>query len=122
MGRKAVWLQALVRCWFGEPRKSPEHQHLQSLASCFLFCEDWLNATCLLFDLFFFPLAAVIISDLEILLTNRNQTICLQDTEKGEKKDQRSSIKIQGDNKAECAPDSSYFYIPGLIIPAATPH
>lgn len=53
-----------------------------SLAGTYLplFSEGWLNATCL-FDLFF-PLAAVIISDLEILSTNTNQTCCLQDTEK----------------------------------------
>lgn len=46
-----------------------------SLADTYLplFSEGWLNATCL-FDLFF-PLAAVIISDLEILSTNTNQTL-----------------------------------------------
>lgn len=45
-----------------------------------LFSESWLNATCL-FDLVF-PLTVLIISDLEILSTNTNQTSCLQDMEK----------------------------------------
>lgn len=44
------------------------------------FSDGWLNATCI-FELVF-PLTVVIISDLEILLTNTNQTSCLQDTEK----------------------------------------